>query len=71
LLVLGVLAPMFPALMARTPARVGEGVAHHAAGFQVSAATRGSRLAPALVGALVTRTGLDAIGIVAVCATVA
>jgi fucose permease len=58
------LAPMFPTLMARTPARVGADVAHHAVGFQVSAATLGSTLVPALVGVLVARTGLGAVGIV-------
>jgi fucose permease len=65
LLLLGAsLAPMFPTLMARTPARVGTDVAHHAVGFQVSAATLGSTLVPALVGVLVARTGLGAIGMV-------
>ena len=62
LLLLGAsLAPMFPTLMARTPARVGEDVAHHAVGFQVSAATLGSTLMPALGGVLVTTGGLGAI----------
>ena len=62
LLLLGAsLAPMFPTLMARTPARVGQEVAHHAVGFQVSAATLGSTLMPALAGVLVTRGGLGAI----------
>jgi fucose permease len=56
------LAPMFPTLMARTPARVGEGIAHHAVGFQVSAATLGSSLMPALAGVLVSGSGLGAIG---------
>jgi fucose permease len=65
LLLLGAsLAPMFPTLMARTPARVGADVAHHAVGFQVSAATLGSTLVPALVGVLVARTGLGAVGMV-------
>lgn len=62
LLLLGAsLAPMFPTLMARTPARVGEDVAHHAVGFQVSAATLGSTLMPALGGVLVSGGGLGAI----------
>jgi fucose permease len=56
------LAPMFPTLMARTPARVGEGISHHAVGFQVSAATLGSSLMPALAGVLVSGSGLGAIG---------
>jgi fucose permease len=72
LLLLGVsLAPMFPTLMARTPARVGDAVAHHAVGFQVSAATLGSTLVPALVGVIVARAGLGAVGIVAVGAALA
>jgi fucose permease len=69
LLLLGAsLAPMFPTLMARTPARVGEGVTHHAVGFQVSAATLGSTLVPALVGVLVARAGLGVFGIVVIVA---
>jgi fucose permease len=67
LLLLGAsLAPLFPTLMARTPARVGDGVAHHAVGFQVSAATLGSTLVPSLVGFLVARHGLSAVGAVVV-----
>jgi fucose permease len=62
LLLIGLsLAPVFPTLMARTPARVGAGTARHAVGFQVSAATLGSALLPALVGILVTSAGLGAI----------
>jgi fucose permease len=65
LLLLGVsLAPMFPTLMARTPARVGDHLAHHAVGFQVSAATLGSTLVPSLVGVIVARSGLGALGAV-------
>lgn len=63
LLLLGVsLAPVYPTLMARTPRRVGEGLAGHAVGLLVSAATLGSALLPALVGFLVGRQGLEAIG---------
>lgn len=72
LLLLGAsLAPLFPTLMARTPARVGDSVAHHAVGFQVSAATLGSTLVPSLVGFLVARHGLSAVGGVIVAAAVA
>jgi fucose permease len=72
LLLLGAsLAPLFPTLMARTPARVGDSVAHHAVGFQVSAATLGSTLVPSLVGFLVARYGLSAVGGVIVAAAVA
>lgn len=62
LLLMGLsLAPVFPTLMARTPARVGVGIARHAVGFQVSAATLGSALLPGLVGVLVVRAGYNAI----------
>jgi fucose permease len=65
LLVMGLsLAPMFPTLMARTPARVGAGVARHSVGFQVSASTLGSSVVPAAIGILVGRVGLGAISIV-------
>jgi fucose permease len=67
LLLLGMsLAPMFPTLMARTPARVGQNVAHHAVGFQVAAATLGSSLMPALAGVIVARSGLGVVGVVVV-----
>ena len=63
LLLLGLsLAPVFPTLMARTPARLGPGIARHAVGFQVSAATLGASLLPGAVGLLVARAGLPAIG---------
>ncbi|MEO8180650.1 MAG: hypothetical protein ABI895_17580 [Deltaproteobacteria bacterium] len=48
--------------MARTPARVGSQYASHTVGFLVSSATLGSSLVPWLVGALVGRLGLTAIG---------
>jgi fucose permease len=63
LLLLGMsLAPMYPTLMARTPARVGSEHASHTVGFLVSSATLGSSLVPWLIGALVGRLGLTAIG---------
>ncbi len=66
LLLLGVsLAPIYPTLMARTPRRVGEERAAHAVGLLVSSATLGSALLPALVGFLVGRLGLGAIGFTA------
>lgn len=72
LLLLGLsLAPMYPTLMARTPARVGEHIAHHAVGFQVSAATLGSSLLPSLLGLLVAKTGYGAIGALAVALSLA
>jgi fucose permease len=64
LLLLGAsLAPVYPTLMARTPARVGPELSGHAVGFLVSSATLGSSMLPALVGLLVGQHGLRMIGI--------
>jgi predicted MFS family arabinose efflux permease len=57
--------------MARTPARVGDGLAHHAVGLQVSAATLGATLGPSIAGFLVARHGLGAVGIVSVAVVLA
>ena len=48
--------------MSETPRRVGEDVAGHAVGFQVSANTVGIALLPSLAGVLGTRFGLGTIG---------
>lgn len=62
LVVLGLsLAPVFPTLMSRTPARLGPEVTHHAVGYQVSAATLGSAILPGGYGLLATRAGLEII----------
>lgn len=55
------LAPIFPSLMSRTPARLGADYAAHAVGFQVSAATVGSAGMSALAGVLAVRLGLEII----------
>jgi fucose permease len=52
--------PFFPTLMARTPARLGDG-AVHAVGFQVGAATLGSAALPSAGGLLATFAGVNAI----------
>ena len=44
------LAPIFPTLMARTPARVGPAAAAQAVGLQVAAATLGVAIVPAALG---------------------
>ncbi len=63
LLLLGAsLAPVYPTLIARTPARVGAGLAAHTVGFLVSSATLGSALLPWSVGVLVGWIGLSALG---------
>jgi fucose permease len=59
------LAPVFPCLMSRTPARLGERIAAYAVGFQVSAATIGAALLPALGGVLAERISLESIAILA------
>ncbi len=56
------LASIYPGLMAETPRRVGEGLAPHAVGFQVSAATAGIAVIPGLTGLVVERLGLVAVG---------
>jgi fucose permease len=56
------LAPIFPLLIAETPARVGHRHAAHAIGFQVSAATLGAGVLPAAAGLLVRQAGLEALG---------
>jgi fucose permease len=60
------LAPIFPCLMSRTPARLGRGLAAHAVGFQVSAATIGAATWPALAGLIAERTSLEAISVLGV-----
>jgi fucose permease len=56
------LAPVFPTLMALTPARLGEAWTAHAVGFQVCAATLGVAAFPAVIGVLVGRVGATAVG---------
>jgi fucose permease len=57
-----VLAPIFPLLIAETPARVGERHAAHAIGFQISAATLGAGTLPAAAGLLARHAGLESLG---------
>jgi fucose permease len=71
LLLLGFsLAPVYPMLMSRTPARLGAAVALHAVGFQVSAAMVGGLALPALAGIAADRFGLEATALVVVAAAV-
>jgi fucose permease len=63
LLLLGAsLAPVYPTLMSRTPARLGHAATPHTVGFQVSAATLGAAVLPGAVGLLAARWGVGAIG---------
>jgi len=60
------LAPIFPGLMSRTPARLGANHAVHAVGFQVSAATIGGAAMPAFAGVLAQYANLEAIALFSV-----
>jgi fucose permease len=60
--------PVFPSLMAGTPARLGEPHVRNGVGFQVAAAALGQSLLPALVGVLARGLGLAVIGPVLVVA---
>lgn len=58
----GSLAGVFPALVALTPARVGDDIAHHVIGWQVGASWVGGSLISALFGAIFQRFGLREFG---------
>lgn len=51
------LSPLFPTLVARTPARLGAATAMHAVGFQVAAATVGVAVLPGVIGLAVQSGG--------------
>lgn len=55
-------APVYPAMVALTPARLGARHAANAMGFQVAAATVGLAVVPALIGVVARRWGLESIG---------
>jgi fucose permease len=57
------MAPLFPTLMSLTPRRLGSGMALHAIGFQVSAATLGIVTIPTVAGIIAERTEFVAIPI--------
>ena len=52
-------APIFPALIGATPARLGPAHTANAVGMQVAAAALGQSLLPALAGVLAARLGLE------------
>jgi len=56
------LAPIFPTLIAETPARLGRAHATSAIGFQVAGAYLGVAAIPGLTGLLATYVGLEVIG---------
>ncbi|WP_270938645.1 hypothetical protein, partial [Falsiroseomonas oryzae] len=59
-LLAAMLAPVYPTVMARTPARLGP-LAVHAFGFQVAAAMAGAALLPGLMGVLADLAGPGAV----------
>ncbi len=65
------LAPVYPMLMSRTPARLGNAAALHAVGFQVSAAMLGALALPGAAGLAADRFGLEATALSAAAAAVA
>ncbi|MCW5890986.1 MAG: MFS transporter [bacterium] len=71
LMLLGIgCAPVFPSLMAATPARVGAAHAPNAIGFQVCGATVGQSALPALVGTMAAHAGFEVLGPVLCAASV-
>jgi fucose permease len=54
--------PVFPTLIATTPARVGKAHAGNAVGCQIAAAAIGQSLVPLLLGVIGDRFGLEALG---------
>jgi len=56
------MAPIFPSLIATTPARVGARHIGNAVGVQIAAATLGASMLPAATGVVVARLGLEAVG---------
>lgn len=64
LLLLGLAcAPIYPALVAATPLRLGVRLAAHAMGMQVAAATLGIAVLPGLIGILAQRAGAGSIAL--------
>jgi fucose permease len=55
-------APIFPVLIAETPARLGHAQAANAIGLQVAAAVAGGAALPALLGVLSARASLEVLG---------
>src|SRR5919199_1916354 len=57
-----VYAPVFPVLIADTPARFGPAQTANAVGLQVAAAVAGGAALPGLIGVLAARTSLEVVG---------
>ena len=55
-------APVFPSLIAATPARLGRAHTANGVGFQIAAAVLGQSLLPALIGLMAQKAGLEIVG---------
>lgn len=55
-------APVFPSLIAATPARLGPAHTANAVGFQIAAAVLGQSFLPAMIGMMARRLGLEIVG---------
>jgi fucose permease len=55
-------APVFPSLIAETPARRGDEHTPNAVGFQIAAAVLGQSIVPTIVGIVARHAGLETIG---------
>jgi fucose permease len=55
-------APVFPTLIATTPARLGNAHTANGVGFQIAAAVLGQSLLPAVLGVLARNLGLEIVG---------
>jgi len=55
-------APVFPMLIATTPARLGDAHTANGVGFQIAAAVLGQSLLPAVLGVLARNLGLEIVG---------
>jgi fucose permease len=63
------MAPIFPSLIATTPARVGLRQTANTVGMQIAGATLGASLVPAATGVIVGRLGLEVVAPVVFCGT--
>jgi fucose permease len=54
--------PIFPSMIAATPARLGNAHTANGVGFQIAAAVLGQALLPAMVGVAASRLGLESVG---------
>jgi fucose permease len=55
-------APVFPTLIATTPARLGDAHTANGVGFQIAAAVLGQSLLPTVLGVLARNLGLEIVG---------